>query len=295
MLNFNSLSCYKLKNKILFSKEIIEKKLKTFSFKSCGKYEYTRIGWSDPLSFNKKNNELAYIYNNKILMCIKKEEKILPRIVILQELNKYIKEYEKKNKKKISNEEKKNIKEEIINNLIKKAFSKFTKNMLWIDIDNDLIIINTANIKDTENIISLLRKSLGSLQIEPLIKKEAIEITLTNWIMTQKLPSNFSILKEAELKDIIKDNGTIKCTNQNLISEEIFRHIKAGKRVTKIGLIWNKKIQFVLSNSGTLQRIKFVDKNYIKKDIKEYFDFYFNKIANDISLIFNCFKKTMLI
>lgn len=49
--------------------------------------------------------------------------------------------------------------------------------------------------------------------------------------------------------------------------DEILKHIAAGKRVTKLGLTWNDRISFVLTDSMQIKRIEFLD--IIKKESTE--------------------------
>ncbi len=51
----------------------------------------------------------------------------------------------------------------------------------------------------------------------------------------------------------------IRCKKQNLISDEIAVHIEAGKLVTKLAVDWQERIQLMLSDDGSLKRLKFAD------------------------------------
>ena len=42
-------------------------------------------------------------------------------------------------------------------------------------------------------------------------------------------------------------------------SSEILNHIKAGKRVTQLAMIWRESIRFVLSEDFSIKRLRFQD------------------------------------
>lgn len=52
---------------------------------------------------------------------------------------------------------------------------------------------------------------------------------------------------------------TVKISKQDLTGEEVTSHIKNGKTVTELGLIWDNRIRFILTSSMTLKRICFLD------------------------------------
>nr|MDN1587813.1 recombination-associated protein RdgC [Escherichia coli] len=63
----------------------------------------------------------------------------------------------------------------------------------------------------------------------------------------------------AELKAILTDGGVAHVKKQDLTSDEIAAHIEAGKVVTKLALDWQQRVTFTLTDSMTLNRVKFCD------------------------------------
>ena len=45
----------------------------------------------------------------------------------------------------------------------------------------------------------------------------------------------------------------------DLTADEIRQHIATGKQVTRVGLIWQEKIRFMLTDTLQLKRIQFLD------------------------------------
>ncbi|ADV99967.1 DNA recombination-dependent growth factor C [Yersinia pestis biovar Medievalis str. Harbin 35] len=248
---------YRLSREVSLSADEMEKQLSAFSFTPCGSQDMAKTGWVSPMGSH--SDALTHTVNGQIVICARKEEKILPSPVIKQELQDKIERLEGEQHRKLKKTEKDSLKDEVLHSLLPRAFSRFNQTFLWIDTVNDLIMVDAASAKRAEDTLALLRKSLGSLPVVPLTLENPIELTLTEWVRSKTLPAGFALMDEAELKAILEDGGVIRCKKQDLFSDEIAVHIEAGKLVTKLALDWQERIQLVLSDDGSLKRLKFAD------------------------------------
>ncbi|AHK20124.1 recombination-associated protein RdgC [Yersinia similis] len=257
MLWFKNLMVYRLSREVSLSADEMEKQLSAFSFTPCGSQDMAKTGWVSPMGSH--SDALTHTVNGQIVICARKEEKILPSPVIKQELQDKIERLEGEQHRKLKKTEKDSLKDEVLHSLLPRAFSRFNQTFLWIDTVNDLIMVDAASAKRAEDTLALLRKSLGSLPVVPLTLENPIELTLTEWVRSKTLPAGFALMDEAELKAILEDGGVIRCKKQDLFSDEIAVHIEAGKLVTKLALDWQERVQLVLSDDGSLKRLKFSD------------------------------------
>lgn len=257
MLWFKNLMVYRLSREVALNADEMEKQLSAFAFTPCGSQDMAKTGWVSPMGSH--SDALTHAVNGQILICARKEEKILPSPVIKQELQAKIERLEAEQHRKLKKTEKDALKDEVLHSLLPRAFSRFNQTFMWIDTVNDLIMVDAASAKRAEDTLALLRKSLGSLPVVPLTMESPIELTLTEWVRSGEMPAGFAIQDEAELKAILEEGGVIRCKKQNLISDEIAVHIEAGKLVTKLAVDWQERIQLMLSDDGSLKRLKFAD------------------------------------
>ncbi|MGJ3433466.1 recombination-associated protein RdgC [Serratia liquefaciens] len=257
MLWFKNLMVYRLSREVALNADEMEKQLSAFAFTPCGSQDMAKTGWVSPMGSH--SDALTHAVNGQIVICARKEEKILPSPVIKQELQAKIERLEGEQHRKLKKTEKDALKDEVLHSLLPRAFSRFNQTFMWIDTVNDLIMVDAASAKRAEDTLALLRKSLGSLPVVPLTMESPIELTLTEWVRSGELPAGFIIQDEAELKAVLEDGGVIRCKKQNLISDEIAVHIEAGKLVTKLAVDWQERIQLVLADDGSLKRLKFAD------------------------------------
>ncbi|MEN4150403.1 recombination-associated protein RdgC [Serratia marcescens] len=257
MLWFKNLMVYRLSREVALNADEMEKQLSAFAFTPCGSQDMAKTGWVSPMGSH--SDALTHAVNGQIVICARKEEKILPSPVIKQELQAKIERLEAEQHRKLKKTEKDALKDEVLHSLLPRAFSRFNQTFMWIDTVNDLIMVDAASAKRAEDTLALLRKSLGSLPVVPLTMESPIELTLTEWVRSGEMPAGFAIQDEAELKAILEEGGVIRCKKQNLISDEIAVHIEAGKLVTKLAVDWQERIQLMLSDDGSLKRLKFAD------------------------------------
>ncbi|WP_424408477.1 recombination-associated protein RdgC [Pasteurella sp. PK-2025] len=274
MFWFKNAMIYRLTKQLDWSTEKLQEALQGFKYVPCEKSEMSRFGWTSPII----NSELLYhTAENKIMLVAMKEEKILPAHVINNELNKRVAELEQKQVRKLKKVEKLSLKDDVIATLIQQAFSKYKQTALFIDVEKDLIYVDASSHKLAEDVLALLRKTLGSLPVVPLAFAKDPSLVMTSWVTADKTPEWIDLQGDSKLIDF-NSNGEAVLKNQDFHCEDIQGLLVAGKQVVSLQLNWEDNLQFTLNEDGTLKRLKFadyvLDKNddILKEDIAQRFD-----------------------
>lgn len=271
---FKNVMIYRLTSKLMLDEQTLNEQLTENRFTPCEAHDISKFGWSQPLA---SSDQLFFSQSKQFLLVSHQENKLLPANVVKQETEKRIVELEEKEARKLKKTEKQAVKDQVISILLPRAFSKHQFIAIWLDLDAQLIYVNTGSSKRAEGTLALLRKTLGSLPVVPISFVIPPYKAMTDWVAKGYTPAWLNLLEEAELKSF-ESGSIIRCKNQLLESEEITPHLQAGKFVTKIAINWENHFSCVLNEEAVISRLKFADEihekndDILKEDIAQRFD-----------------------
>lgn len=254
---FKNIRFYCFSKPFTTSAEALEEKLMPDAFVQGAGSEKSRIGWVSPLG--KESESLTHVVGDYIMVCMRKDEKLLPASVVNDALAEKVEEIEQKQARKISRKEKLQIKDDVIAALLPRAFSRTRKVFAYIAPKEDLLIVNSSSSTSAEELINAMRESLETLPVTLPVSKLAPSDIMTRWLEKQTATDGFSINQECELFNPLEDSNVVRCKGQDLGSEEIHAHLSAGKQVKKLGVVWNDTLSCVIGADLGISRLKFED------------------------------------
>ncbi|SMG65726.1 Putative exonuclease, RdgC [methanotrophic bacterial endosymbiont of Bathymodiolus sp.] len=254
---FKNLAIYRLTETFTLTPTELEEKLQSLRFKPCSSTEIFSYGWTSPLG--RSSEQLIHQANGVMMLCATKEEKVLPTSVINEMTADKINEKEDQEARKLSKKERSELKEQIIFELLPRAFSFSKRTFAYIDPKGGWLIVDAASAKKAEELISFLRKNLGSLPLVPVSTKEKPVSTMTQWLVQNSAPADVLIEDECELRAPEEAGGIIRCKRQDLAAPEIKNHLDTGKQVIKLAISWSDRLAFIVDENLSIKRLKFLD------------------------------------
>ncbi|MCF8799208.1 recombination-associated protein RdgC [Xanthomonas campestris] len=236
----------------------VEELLPNFALKPVGPLEMSSRGFVSPFG-REETEQLSHRLGDFLWLAVGGQDKMLPGAVINDALEQKCAEIEKADGRRPGGKARKRLKDDIIHELLPKAFVRNSRTDVILDLANGVAIVNTSSRKTGENVMSEIRGMLGSFPALPLNAELAPRAVLTGWIAGEPLPESLSIGEEAELRDPIEGGAIVKCQHQELRGDEIEKHLEAGKQVTKLALVLDDNLSFVLGDDLVIRKLKFLD------------------------------------
>ena len=254
---FSNLICYRFKQNISYQQDDFEKALEQDVFRPCGSQDMHTFGWTKP--FGKHGQMLSHFSQSTVLVCAKREEKVLPPAVVNEMVQEKVDHLEAEENRRVSKKEKDELKENILHSLLPQAFKKSSLQFAFIDMENGWVVVNSASFNKAEELLALLRKSLGTLPVVPAFANYDLGLFLTSWLKEFNTPEGFAIGLDAELQEQDDNGAQVKFKGHDLSSDEVKNHLDNGKEVTKLALEYQERVKFLLQNDGSIKRVSYAD------------------------------------
>ena len=254
---FRNLMIFRFIQPFALDAEALSEKLQSASFQPCGKMERQAIGFSQPARHAASPLVHAVAGNLLVSLCV--EDKILPAAVIRDFADEKILEIEEQQSRKVGKKERKEIIEQVTDELLPRAFTRRRKTNAMICPQQGWLIVDTASAKRAEELLEWLRKCVDTLAVRPLATQVSPTAAMTDWLTAGEAPGNFGMETEVELKLPEEDGAVIRCLRQDVHTDEVRNHLASGKRVTKLALTWADRMSFVLAEDLLIRRLTYLD------------------------------------
>lgn len=254
---FKNLQLYRFTKPFELDAETLGLQLARHSFVPCGSQEATRSGWVPPLG--RYGSEYVHVTNGYLMVCEKRQDKLLPAAVVNEALEEKVLQIEEREARKLPAKQRRSLKDEVVFNLLPKAFARSSLQYAYISPRDNLLVVNAASANRAEAMLDGLRAALGSLSVVPLASNSQPIEVMTQWISSAQPASGFFLGEECELRDNADISCLIRCKNQDLGAAEIISHLKTGMQVSKLALSWQNRIEFLLDEKLIIKRLRFSD------------------------------------
>ncbi len=256
MLWFRNLLPYRLSADHGLTPQIISEALEKKPFVACGSSDPLSQGWVPPAAH--MPDLFAPSLQNAVLVALKTEEKLLPPAVIRQQADQRIQKIQAEENRKVGRREIREICERVAEELLPRAFVKSRIERAIVDLENGWVWVEGSTAARAENLLSLLREAVGSLPTRLIDTRSSPQVAMTLWLQ-EGAPEPFTLDADCELRFPGEGGAVARFTRQPLETDEVRQNLLAGKLVSRLGLAWQDRLAFQLTEKLEIKRLTMLD------------------------------------
>ena len=216
------------------------------------------MGFVSP--FGPEQEELLHGLAGFELLNLGQEKRILPPAVVAEHVHAQVQAIESETGRPPGKRRRRELAEQAMSELLPKAFVVRSSTSAYLDRQRRLLVVDSGSDKTAEAVAHELREALGSFPAKPLTTQTDPSALLTAWLAGEEpLPADFELGEECELRDPADTHTVIGARGHDLEAEEIREHLRNGKVVNRLGLVYDQRISVVIDAQLKLRKLKFLD------------------------------------
>ncbi len=255
---FKNVLLYRISQWDKSSLDTIEERLAAARFVACGATQPESAGWVEPRGG--KHTSLMESVGGQLILRLAVERKAVPGSAVKSRLEERLDKIEQETGRRPKGKQAKELKEEVMQELLPRAFPKHSANLVWIDPHAGFVVVNAGSVKASDRIVTLLVETLGGGIVLRLVQTQVAPATaMAEWLQAKEAPGGFTIDRECELKQPDSEKSAVRYARHTLDIDEVGEHIKQGKLPTQLAMTWNGRVSFVLTEGMSIKKIKMLD------------------------------------
>ncbi|URI09985.1 recombination-associated protein RdgC [Aquincola tertiaricarbonis] len=254
---FKNLIVYRIAPEWTADPAQLEAALDKMRFVPCTPTQPMSAGWVEPRGV--AHAPLVEVVDGHWLLKLQVEHKTVPGAVVRRRAEEMAAQIEQQTGRKPGKKQMKELKEDALHELLPQAFAKRASVQVWIDPTQRLLLVDSGSANRADEVVTQLVKAGDGLALTLLQTAETPVAVMSAWLAGTEPPAAFSIDRECELKSPDEMKSVVRYARHALDIEEVREHIRGGKLPTRLALTWQGRVSFVLSDTGQIRKIAFLD------------------------------------
>ena len=262
---FKTASFFRIANEfVLPPLEALEEALQAARFVPCGPTQPDSHGWVAPRG--NKSTMLAESVGGQVILKLCTERRPLPASAVKQAVEERIEKYKlETGNERVSARVKKEMKEEVVQDLLPRAFTKRSTTLVWLDPVNRFLVVDSGSLAGADKVVTALIEALSEVPgstpivVRPVQTNETAVACMSHWLATREAPVSFTVDRDCELKTPDEQKSAVRYSRHTLEIDEVAQHIAAGKLPTQLAMTWDDRVSFVLTETAQVRKLKLLD------------------------------------
>ena len=252
---FKNLCLYRLPPGWNISAAEFESRLESRPLPPCGHFDMMTRGWV-PVG---PSARFLHTVGTHQMLALGVEQKLLPGSIIRQVAADQAVEIAMQQGYPVGRKQMRDLKLRVAEELRARALVKRRVTHAWLDLENGWFVVDAAGASRAEEVVETLRETLGSFAVIPADVTRSPRATMAAWIGLGSVGHHLSIDDDLELQAADGSRATIRHTRHAFDNAQVRQHFAAGFVATRLGLTWNGRISFVLSDKLQVKRVQFLE------------------------------------
>jgi len=252
---FKNLTVYRLPADWSWSAANLEEALARRPLQPCSPFEMRSMGWVAPAT----TDRLLHVLGEHHLLALGVDQKLLPASVVRQEAEQRARIQAKTQGFPMGRRQMRALKMQVLEELRARALTRRRVTRAWIDPRGGWLVVDCASDRRAEELVETLRDTLGSLAVQKIDTERSPSACMAAWLMQSDASGAFSIEQDLELQSGEPAKSIVRYRRHPLDGKEVRAYVAGGKRPTQLGLTWNGRISFVLTEKLQIKRVEFLE------------------------------------
>lgn len=238
----------------------VQAALEPAQFVECGASQEKSVGWIPPRG--EAYGPLVESVGGQWIIKLMIESKAVPGNVVRRRADERIAEIEAATGRKPGKKEKRDIMDDVLMSLLPQAFARQSTVVVWMDLDNRRLVLNSGSQGKADEVISALMNVLGGLSVSLIQTVTSPQAAMTQWLLApseDEWPADLTVERETVLKSTGEDAASVRFTCHHLANDDVRKHVLEGKLPTQLALSWDGRVAFVLTETLQLKKVQFLD------------------------------------
>ena len=238
----------------------VQAALEPAQFVECGASQEKSVGWIPPRG--EAYGPLVESVGGQWIVKLMIESKAVPGNVVRRRADERIAEIEAATGRKPGKKEKRDIMDDVLMSLLPQAFARQSTVVVWMDLDNRRLVLNSGSQGKADEAISALMNVLAGLSVSLIQTVTSPQAAMTQWLLApseDEWPADLTVERETVLKSTGEDAASVRFTRHHLANDDVRKHVMEGKLPTQLALSWDGRVAFVLTDTLQLKKVQFLD------------------------------------
>lgn len=229
------------------------------AFVAPGPTQPDSFGWVPPRGI--EGGPLIECIGGQWIAMVMIERRLLPAAVVKRRLQQVAKEFEKSTGRAPPKRILKDMKAEVVLDLLPRAFTRQVRVPVWIDPMRKLVVIDAGSAGRAEVAATALIAAAPRMNLHGLRTVDEPSACMTHWVAQDQAPEGMAFEREIELRGI-SGNGpnppVIALSDVEWSEADVQGWMDDGMRVARLGLTFAERVSFTLHGNGHLKGIEYL-------------------------------------